>query len=300
MQSKPQHAARTKHMYESNFGVSVPGVVVINSKSRGGKSHLIHHMVYANRNEIDYIVEFSRTGHNPENLTFVNRKYKHPTYISEKMKKLIEKQKQYVREGKNIVACVIIDDCISSKKMWSDQYLIDAATQSYHLNIWLIISTQAINKVNNIIRENAFQVAIFHLDTKSAFNAAYDSYGQDHETLREFKNFVNRYTGEHKFLFKDKHGETGWRCLLCKPNKPEFYISNRGREYEQQQRESREREKRNEEPRKSLKSKRDQIDSPSKPSWKGNQTVEEKKTWFTPKQTKRESPNKNNIEGWFK
>lgn len=204
---------------ESMFGYSIPGLTLINSKPRGGKSHMIHASVYSCRDQIDWIVAFTNTGHNEDNLTFMGDKdFVWPQYSSEVMKNILEEQQNSTAS----VGCIIVDDLPADKEIWKCPYFLQAISTTHHSRLWIIIATHCIQKVPVTVRENAFQVAIFKVETKRAFIAAYESYGQDFETYPEFHTFMNKYTGNYKFLFKDIKGEKPWRCLICEPTKPVF------------------------------------------------------------------------------
>jgi hypothetical protein len=104
---------------------------------------------------------------------------------------------------------------------------LDAVTQCRHYNLWIILSTQAINKIPNAMREGAFQVAIFYTDTKRSLEAAYESYGQDFENFQSFKHFLQSHTGQYRFLFKDKckDGDHGWKVYRCPAQIPRFQLN---------------------------------------------------------------------------
>jgi hypothetical protein len=77
------------------------------------------------------------------------------------------------------------------------------------------------------MREGAFQVAIFYMDTKRSLEAAYESYGQDFEDYQSFKHFLQSKTGQYRFLYKDKceEGEDGWKIYRCPSHIPHFLLN---------------------------------------------------------------------------
>jgi hypothetical protein len=208
--------------------ISIPGVFILNSKAGGGKSHLISYLFYELgyvRNQLAYGVAFSKTIHDPHNLYYIPMKYKYPHYDEQVLRNLMDIQSNIPKE-KRPNAFVLFDDCISDRKQWNSPVLLDAITQCRHYHLWIVISTQAINKVPNPIREGAFQVAIFYTDTKRSLEAAYESYGQDFENFASFKNFLQQHTGDYRFLFKNKckNSDNAWKVYRCPPHIPHFVL----------------------------------------------------------------------------
>jgi hypothetical protein len=209
--------------------ISIPGVLIINSKSGGGKSHLISYLFYELayvRKQVAYGIAFSKTIHDPGNLSYIPMKYKYPHYEEEALKNLLELQSR-IPEAQRPNAFVLFDDCISDSKQWNSPVLLDAITQCRHFHLWIILSTQSINKIPNAMREGAFQVAIFYTDTKRSLEAAYESYGQDFESFQSFKQFLQNHTGQYRFLFKNKckDGEDDWKVFRCPPHIPRFQLN---------------------------------------------------------------------------
>lgn len=201
----------------------------MNSKSGGGKSHLISYLFYELvylRKQAAYGIAFSKTIYNASNLFYIPEKYKYPSYDEKALKNLIDLQKR-IPEEKRPTAFVLFDDCISDKKQWNSPVLLDAVTQCRHWKLWVVISTQYINKVPPSMREGAYQVAIFYTDTKRSLEAAYESYGQDFENFQSFKQFLQSHTGQHRFLFKNKceDGGNGWKVYRCPPHIPRFHLN---------------------------------------------------------------------------
>ena len=55
----------------SPLSVSVPGLVILNSKPGGGKSHLMRYIVYLHRKEIAHAIAFSKSCFRPGNLDYI-------------------------------------------------------------------------------------------------------------------------------------------------------------------------------------------------------------------------------------
>lgn len=201
--------------------ISMPGVCLINSKSQGGKSHAAHCIFYANRSKFAWGVAFSNTVFNEDNMTFVPKEFKHRRYNKEVLREVLVLQLSVPQERRPLVF-IAFDDCITDFHM-EDKVLMEAITQTKHYNIFIMITTQSINKVPNFARENAFQVLLFKMFSKNQLDAAYDSYGQDFETVKDFKKRVNNRLGDHVFAFINRHGAGEWKfCKFPPPPLPRF------------------------------------------------------------------------------
>lgn len=204
------------------FELSIPGVWVLNSRSRGGKSHSIKYAVCINKHKLKYGLVFSNTSFRQDNFDYIPKEFKRLRYNPEDLKKLLEIQK---KSGCKYTAYVIFDDCISEPTMWDEPTLVEAVTQSAHYNLWVIISTQGVNKVRPIVREGAFQVSIFDQKTKKSIDACYDSYGQTFYTVDLFKRFIlDNIKEKYSFAFFDLFHDKPVRILKCPANIPKFML----------------------------------------------------------------------------
>jgi hypothetical protein len=217
---------RTTENAPKNFHISLPGVLLINSKSQGGKSHLGHCIMYNHRKQFAWGVSFSQSGFNVENLSYVPGKFKHIRYSPIVLKALLMEQAKLINAGEKApLVYIIFDDAITDIDP-EDKVLKEAITQSKHYNIFILITTQSINALPTWIRENAFQICLFKMWTESAIEAAYRSYGQNHGNVKEFKTNVNNKLGDHVFAFSDRHKGDG-TFIFCKcipPPLPKFML----------------------------------------------------------------------------
>lgn len=202
------------------LGVSMPGLTILNSKSRGGKSHLERYIFWKNQHRLHLGISFSNTGRERNNLDWVPPEFKHFKFDETILRAFLALMKTLPPET---LGFVLIDDDMTG---FNSPALLEAATQTYHNNIWVIITTQHVNKIPPSIREQAFQVALFKMETKRNLTAAYESYGQDFYDQKKFESYVMdpKYTGDHRFLWKDKSQDKPWKCLRCPPIIPEFKL----------------------------------------------------------------------------
>lgn len=198
--------------------INMPGVCLINSKSQGGKSHAGHCIFYANRKKFSWGIGFGNTIFNQNNMSFVPRRFKHMRYNPNVLREVLLQQIAAPEERRPLVF-IYFDDCISDFQQ-EDKVLMEAVTQTFHYNIFIMVTTQSINKLPNYVRENSFQVILFKLFTKGQIQAAYESYGQDFDTIKDFKNSVNNKLGDpkdHIFAYINKHKGGKWRFCKCPP-----------------------------------------------------------------------------------
>jgi hypothetical protein len=195
--------------------INMPGVCLINSKSQGGKSHAGHCIFYANKNKFAWGIGFGNTIFNENNMSFIPRRFKHMRYDPNVLRQVLMLQIDVPKEERPLVF-IYFDDCISDFQQ-EDKVLMEAVTQTFHYNIFIMITTQSINKIPNYVRENAFQVILFKLFSKGQINAAFDSYGQDFDSVNDFKNEVNNKLGDHVFAFINRHKGGTWRFCKCPP-----------------------------------------------------------------------------------
>lgn len=195
--------------------INMPGVCLINSKSQGGKSHAGHCIFYANKNKFAWGIGFGNTIFNENNMSFIPRRFKHMRYDPNVLRQILMLQIDVPKEERPLVF-IYFDDCISDFQQ-EDKVLMEAVTQTFHYNIFIMITTQSINKIPNYVRENAFQVILFKLFSKGQINAAFDSYGQDFDSVNDFKNEVNNKLGDHVFAFINRHKGGTWRFCKCPP-----------------------------------------------------------------------------------
>ena len=199
-------------------------LIIINGKQRSGKSQLISYIMYCNRKNFQYGISFSGTSFDPENLSYIPEKYKYMQYNETKLHNLMKIQQSFPKEERPL-AFVIFDDCINDKKQWNSKILLDLLTQLYHYNIVCIISTQYINKIPALLRENARLICIFKTDTLRSLEAAYESYGQNYDTFKEFKNFLLESTGDYKFIVRDNKDASNFQIMRAPKKIPSFTLN---------------------------------------------------------------------------
>jgi hypothetical protein len=223
---------------EGPLDVSLPGMVVLNSKPGGGKSHLARYLFYLNRHRFAHGIVFSKSAFRPGNLDYIPNfggtpedvrqyyNFKHMRYNRDVLKAFLEGQARYP-EGQRPLGFIYVDDDVSEKNMFEDEYIIDAATMYRQYNVLFIIATQYVNKVSTTVRECASQVGLFKMDSKRSLEAAYESYGQEFEDFNDFRDWLNKATTPgtlHNFCWKNKMEDKPWEILRAPANIPKFRL----------------------------------------------------------------------------
>lgn len=214
----------TRHPFDR---VSMPGLSLVNSKSQGGKSHLIHCLFYHHRKKFKRGkgrgIVFSNTSFNSANITFVPRCFKHMRYNPEVLREMMRLQME-IPEDERPLTFILFDDCITELQD-NDKVLFEACTQTPHYNLFILISTQHVNSVPSFARDNAFQTFLFKMFTENSLKACYQSYGQDFNNMNDFRDKVNKKLAKHVFAFSDRQEQGPWIFLKCPPGPlPKFML----------------------------------------------------------------------------
>jgi hypothetical protein len=185
------------------MNISTPGLVIITASQGSGKSHLMKYIISQHKQKLKYGIAFSHTAFNEGNLSYIPKKYIFAQYQPDKLQNLMKIQES-LPQGKRPLAFVILDDCLFDS--WVNcKHFNRLMTQLRHYNILVIITTQYVNKISTMIRENAFQVCIFASDTERSLKSLYESYGQKFEKFSDFKDYIMKNTGDYKFIFYNRN-----------------------------------------------------------------------------------------------
>jgi hypothetical protein len=207
----------------NTIDLSVPGFVCINGATREGKSHFINYVLFKYRNYFAYGVAFSQTAFDTDNLSMIPPEFKHPGWNEEKAIAFIQlRMAQYaagvILSDPGNIAFMVIDDNVSDKNMWKSPALTQIVTQTKHLGVFIIISTQYAVKIPAILREQAFQVVIFHTKGIRSKKALVESYGNEYEDINHFERDLLSRLPQRSYnfaIFDNTHSEYGWRIFKC-------------------------------------------------------------------------------------
>jgi hypothetical protein len=207
---------------DNDIWLSIPGVFVIVGPTREGKSTLIEYVMFKYRERFHYGISESGTAFKSENLRFIPEVFRHQGHDEEMLIAFMNKREELVARGvkaEEYPAFLVIEDMASESTLWGSPTLLKLSTNTSHYGVFIILSTQYPQKIPGAIREQIFQVAIFHLKGVLAKQNTYEAYGEnDFETYALFRNNILKKlpTKSYKFAFYDDfHSEKGWRILKC-------------------------------------------------------------------------------------
>ena len=127
---------------------------------------------------------FCKTSFN-KSYDYVPSSWVYSQYDPEALKNLMKIQKGIRANGYVPPhAFVVFDDCLSNKHFKSDLF-------------------KYVNNIETVNSECCSHAVIFKQFTKPAIEAIYNSFGQRFDSERVFKHYVNKNTGDFKFVFVD-------------------------------------------------------------------------------------------------
>src|SRR5271154_3052337 len=188
---------------------TLPALVVLNSRPGGGKSHFARFLIYEVRKYIAHGLAFSKSIFKKGNLDYIPdyggdpkerakyQNFRHETYDENALLEFLKIQTGYP-EGMAPLGFVIWDDNISDPQMFESPAFVNAVTMFRHYNLFIIICTQYINKLTTVTRECASYVGLCKMETKRSLDAAYESYGQEFDSVKHFKGWLLAQTKNPK------------------------------------------------------------------------------------------------------
>ena len=218
--------------------MTLPACILLNSRPGGGKSHMAKYLVYELRNFIAYGVVYSKSIFKEGNIDYIPaytnkpedlakyQNFRFDKFSKENLAEVLRMQSQYP-DGKAPLCLVMFDDDISDPDMFTCEEFIDAITMCRHYNLLIIICTQYINKLTTVTRECASCVGLFKMTTKRSINAAYESYGVEFESEKEFKAWLSINTHnpkDHNICWKDRANDLPWKVIRAPKDIPAFRL----------------------------------------------------------------------------
>jgi hypothetical protein len=97
------------------MNISIPGLLIICGLQGGGKSHLIHYIMYENQKKFDQGIVFSNTGFSTDNFDYIDKHFVHSKYDEFALANLKLIYEQLVKKDKKPSGFVIFDDCLCGK-----------------------------------------------------------------------------------------------------------------------------------------------------------------------------------------
>lgn len=197
----------------------IPSITVLYAPPRCGKSHLIKHLVYSfcKAGKFNHGIVFCPTG----GYDFMPDGYVHSMYSDEMLSSFMSFQK---RNGKP--AFLIFDDCLGminpNSKVFTKLF-----TTYRHYNITILITAQYVNKLPPVCRDCATYVFVFKQFSEPSFIGLHKAFFPNFDDWKQTKAFVEKNTGDHKFIIVDTLESPERRYSVSKaPSKiPNFKLS---------------------------------------------------------------------------
>lgn len=199
-----------------------------------GKSHNIRYLIskLSREGKFDYVILISHTAHLTDDFDYVPKEYQFSSYSDELLLKILKLQSKAIRDTKikKKPRCLIILDDILGKTRFNSDLLVQFTSQYRHFRCNVILTSQYINKIPPQMREGASHVILYKQHTGKSIDAAYDSFGIGYfEKKKHFKAYINKATGNYRFLFLDKTCQSSeindvFKSYICPATVPKFKL----------------------------------------------------------------------------
>src|SRR5579884_407207 len=203
----------------------IPSVHLMVAAPGSGKSHLIKYLIYtlAHSRQVDYFVVFCGTTFN-EGYDFLPKNYVYSSYDEETLAYYLQQQ---INNRKTIG--IVFDDCVGfEQSLRNSPVLNKLITEHRHYRALVFIATQYLYKLPPVIRESCAYYWIFTQRTKRSIEALYETVGANsHDSLNDFKHFLEHYTPKYTCLFVDRYQDKDrmYESFRAPAHIPRFFIN---------------------------------------------------------------------------
>jgi hypothetical protein len=207
------------------MNLTVPGFILITGLCGAGKSHALRYIMATIQHKFTWGIAFSNTKGINNNLDYIPQQYVHQGYNPEKLKKFMQAQRKYARQGRPILGYVILDD--ASFDSWRNCDLFKSLTSQYrHYNVLIIISTQVVRSVVfPNMKSNVMQVLMFRTDQDQYLKSLYQDFGFAYGTDSQFCNTLIKMP-KYTFLYYDRTADhRQYHIYKCPSSIPPFLIT---------------------------------------------------------------------------
>lgn len=195
-----------------------------------GKSHLLKYIIYKaslNKN-INHVILFTNTSFNNQ-YNYIPDKYIHTSFNPEIINNYMELQREVLGNGEKSRGLIVFDDILGEAQFNCKEFL-KLITQFRQFNLSVIICSQTVTDIPHKIRCLAQYCCSFEYQTKRSVEALFESYGLLFDTWKEYKEFMNKSTGNYKFLFFDrkmaiKGREHAYKSIRAPAKIPQFQLN---------------------------------------------------------------------------
>lgn len=203
------------------------GLYIITGLQGSGKSRLIKSILYNKRKKFYCGLVFCQTDFSDmdNGYDYIPQGFVHPNYNEKVLKKFMNIQKKLVKDGTPKYSFIVLDDCCT-KNIWTSALFKSISVQLRHYKVLMILSVQFPNMIPPTWRSNAFGSFMFQTNQSNALKSLYESYGGAYGTYNEFKDFLMKSTGDHRFVHFDSRSKASnprdrYKVLKC-PEIPDF------------------------------------------------------------------------------
>lgn len=168
---------------------------------KGGKSHLLEHILKTLlcNGALKFGIVFTGTKFN-NGYNWLPDERVYGEFDLDVLERWLAFLVKVKKAGKEVNSFIVFDDCISSlpltNKRWR-QFLIAYR----HYGLTLFFTTQATNLSDTLLRAQTEHAFIFAQHNKRQFEASYDWVGGLFETIKEWRAFLNKHTGNYNAVW---------------------------------------------------------------------------------------------------
>ena len=166
----------------SELEIRWPSRIILVAPSESGKTNLLKHLVYQNRDEFDHIWFF---GKNQDEETWLPRNRR----MKDVSQKAIQKIWDFQKKNKHLRCLICLDDCLAED--FSSMFWKDFLSSCRHQNISVVFSIQYLKSCPPALRENVRDVFILHANNRTTA-ALYELNCSD-ISKREFQSYVSSH-----------------------------------------------------------------------------------------------------------
>ena len=177
-----------------------PFQIILYGAKHSGKSVLLKYLTWHYRDYFAYIVVFCGTSDVNESYSYLPSKYVYSEYKPDVLRNIIEKQSKFKKQGKNVHALIIWDDCLGQGFDWrkeKDSELVKLASSNRHYNISIAISTQSPKMIPPVFRANVDFAFIFR-NLHQAVESLYEILAP--MPKKEWVEFCKKNTANYKII----------------------------------------------------------------------------------------------------